>query len=367
MEAKIYACGKRPYGSKRKTMTAPFCSSSSTIESRPSCHTLLFHGRLSGRCLRERNLSAAKLPCVRQLFITGYPGSATRAMADRLAGQLRWSHTRPKELRLPKFLTVAHEVHSIESDILVSWLSRTDAWQLRVGVQKGFATQLSVDKSAYALYPWMRGRHANGMGNLLKLSRCLYRRVLLQTREPLATLRSVLTLFCGGTSYFVMADQLIARSGSTLLEQCDSPVAPNVTRHEQGQQDIRCPFYWQIANSTVGRRPLLRYLLRSWFLWVGTAFNAADAHFAVERDGRYLANVCALGGIICRNESMSDVQGTSSLRKFSHSTYDAVQPITWHEAYAADAEAAALVRNLAERLGYSYEPVQALAARLADD
>ena len=101
-----------------RAMTGSFCPDAMPHERQarepPSCHAQLFHGRLNSTCLAARNLSAQQLPCVRTLLVTAFPGSGTPSMAMRLKYALRRTHT------------TLHEGHSVEPDVLVSWLTRTD-------------------------------------------------------------------------------------------------------------------------------------------------------------------------------------------------------------------------------------------------
>ena len=49
-----------------------------------SCHSILFHGKLSHRCLAKRNIKMESLPCVGSLLITGTGASGTDYTAKRL-------------------------------------------------------------------------------------------------------------------------------------------------------------------------------------------------------------------------------------------------------------------------------------------
>ena len=314
-------------------------SSSLSLPSRPSCHTLLFHGRLHHGCLEARNISVESLTCIRSLYITSFPGSGTAAMARRL------------EYAMGLAGASAHENQMNEPQVLISWMSRTNVWQL----PQPTCLALAVDDSGYQFYPWMRGKHTNGMGSRMYLGRCLYRRVLLQTREPLAAIRSMLSRFCSGTSYFVMADHLVSRSGSAHLDACRLPVAPT---------DWPCPMTsrrrWMLNNTKV-RRPVVRYLLRLWFHWMRAALDAADAHYAVESVWPRPLNesVCELAGFGA-TACLRDDPALAIVRlagENTHSSRDAVHRIDWDEAEAADPQAARIVKRLSEELGYRYDGV----------
>ena len=336
-----------------------FCSNSTpgfTQELEPpSCHTRLFHGRLDSACLAARNLSIHQLPCVRTLLITAFPGSGTLSMSRRLGHVLRRTHT------------TRHEAQHLEPDVLLSWIARSDVWRLGRGNASSppnATCGLALREDIYREYRWTRNRHTYGMGSRMFLNRCLYRKVLLQTREPLAAIRSVLSRFCTGVSYFIMADQLIARSGSARLGSCVPPISPPGA--------AQCPFRtYQQLNNTAVRRPLLRYLLRLYWHWMGNALDVADGHFALEDvwHKQLLANgsVCQLAGLpqaMCHEDRvtrgiamrLSDNQTSAEARRErnSHSSSALVQPVTWKEAHVADKQAATLVRQLAARLGYRY-------------
>ena len=136
----------------REALDGPFCTTMprhERLRQQPSCHTQLFHGRLSTACLAGRNLTAAQLPCTRTLFIVAFPGSGTSAMAQRLQRTLRNTHT------------TLHEETSREPDVLVSWLSRTDVWRLarRSDGPANATCGLAVEESVYSHYRWTRNRH----------------------------------------------------------------------------------------------------------------------------------------------------------------------------------------------------------------
>ena len=85
----------------------------------------------------------------------------------------------------------------------------------------------------------------------------------------------------------------------------------------------------------------------------------ADAHYSIETVWPKNLNesVCAMANVsvgACRLDNvsmaMSQLAGENS-----HSTHEQVQRIDWHEAKAADPQAAALVRRLGEELGYRYD------------
>ena len=293
----------------------------------PSCHSMLFHGKLSEPCIARRQLTVAELPCVGKLLITGYPGSGTLTTTVRL--------------RKKGFIT-AHEFHALESDQLVSWLSRTDVWRLGRNFTAGPAFDSTALRQFYGITRPLVDLHITGMGRVMRLSRCLYRRVLLQTREPLATIRSSLFTWARNRAWDVMADQLFARSDATSLAVCDLPVAPPSRRRVD-------------LNSTRSRRPIISYALHRYWLWMSAAAAASDAHFAVERELN-ISRVCAvLGGLdpaMCYAPDGKPV-GSSQHEGNQHAT-KSIKRITWLEACAANKQAAIRVYQLARTFGYRY-------------
>ena len=303
--------------------------SAETLSS-PSCTTILFHGKLSEPCLSQRNLTTSSLPCVRQLFITSFPGSATHAWAIQLR---------------KKGITTTHESHFLEADVHVSWLSRTDVWQL----SPNFTARSALDPGSLLAYGGMRARSWPGRelrGREL-FSRCLYRRVLLQTREPLAAIRSHMILAVTCRSYDLLADQHLARSNASALAVCGLPLVPRaVARPNQ-------------LNSTLLRKPLVAYLLHRWWMWMVSALAVADGHYAIEREGSNLSRVCEMGGLNAWDCSPTyrgpAAHGANQGSVSSHSSHEQVPSVTWPEACAANADAALRVRRLANQLGYQYD------------
>ena len=327
---------------------SPWClpaSPAATSTALPSCHTVLFHGKLDHQCLAARNVTEAQLPCVRSLSIASYPGSGTTAMAVALR-------------RLG--LTVAHESHHLETDVIVSWLSRSDAWRVGRGhgavpdfTTAGPAHDPTYRRRTYRI-PWAWGERRV---DTMRLSRCLYRRLLLQAREPLAALRSSLSMTKLVPEYSILFDQLLARSGSALLRRCPLPVRPMGVRYN--------------LTDEASRRPLVRYEVRRWTLWMESALGVADASYRIEGTGANATAVCLLGGLPAARctgaaeAARSSTSGAASRRvtglhqattsRNRHSGHQTVPPLSWAEVCAADAAAARHVHSLAERLGYSYD------------
>jgi len=304
-------------------------SSSSRVERAPTCHTLLFHGVLSEPCLALRNLTASDLPCVRSLLVTTFPGSASLAMATMLQA----AHNS----------TVVHENHPLETDVLVSWSSRTDAWRLASSFSSGEAHDPAFRKRPYGIVG--RGMHKVDW----PLSRCLYQRVLVQTREPLAAIRSTLVLSVRYPAYDVLADQLLARSDAALLSECKLPVRPVGS----------C---WNLAEREA-RQPLVTYLTRRWVMWMSAALDVADGRYAIEQTGTNASHVCKLGrlasckGSVAGNGATSKHHDHRTEQIHSHSSHDEVPPLTWEELCRADHQAARRALALAtEHMGYSYDP-----------
>ena len=323
------------------------------------CHSLLLHGKLNEQCLALRNISIPRLPCVKQLLITSFPGSGTYEMAKQLGA------------------LAVHEEHWRESNVLVSWFSRTDAWQ----VGPSFDGGPSYDTSVLAFYPPDRGIN---LANMERLSRCLYHRVLLQTREPLAAIRSTLVVACSMPAYFAMADQLLARGRSRVVTECGSPIAPinNITaakssvmatRHaaaaasdsSQSMCAWRAAPMKDIARDHQLLKPLLAYLLRLWFTWMSAAAEVADSTFAVERTT--LSEVCSLGGIstkvrACKLRRPAWIQEgqTGQAVHMRHANANASEVtqlnLSWRQAFEADPLAAERAYALASSFGYTYSP-----------
>lgn len=298
----------------------------------PSCHTLLFHGKYAPHCLAERNITRADLPCVGKLFVTATGGSGTLATADRLnaAGYAFES-----------------EDHVAETDVLVSWISRTDAWRLQLDDAGG-----ALHKAGYAFDPRLfrpySGYNPLGVTSFVThraLSRCLYRKVLLQVREPLATIASILVMATGGAAgVHVIADQLVAQSG-VFSSACDIPVMPTL------------PMSIGHVNRPGLRNAHLAYAAHHWWSWMTAALTTADAWYPVE--GTNLSTICTLGGLdaarCARVDADSSVQvhrNHHNVHGGSHGRTTAMTPVTWSELCGADAGIARRTHALAERFGY---------------
>lgn len=322
----------------------------------PFCRSVLYHGKLSTPCLAELNISEAKLPCVRNLFVTAFPGSGTLFTAT--------------QLRKLNYL-VAHESHHLEElelkpDVLVSWYSRTDVWRLPRFV-RGPNVTAGIAHDPH----WRKAYHVGGHRKIdgVLLNRCLYRRVLLQTREPLATIRSCLQMSVAAMEYDVLADQLLAR-GLALAGNTSAclPVRP---------RKVRCDL-----RSTSSRRSLVAYLLCRWILWMEAALLAADWHFAIEDVGSDPVHLCTLLGLHglpapflnanlpagsrVRAGAACQIPGAVAPARVQagqhrHSTHEQVVPLTWAEACEAHEEAARRAFALARSLGYRYGQRQTLS------
>lgn len=284
-----------------------------------ACHNALFHGKLRHDCLARRGLSAAQLPCVRELLITGFTGSGTTSVADGIGA--------------------CHESHWLECGVLVSWLSRTDVWRLGANFSSGFGLDGEVIMRHY------NARPSPGIGKKVNLSRCLYRTVLLQTREPLSTIRSAMSLFCRQTGYDVMRDQLLARSRSSVLARCGLPMAPTGGKVCARPSDMERP---------ATRWPFVGYYVRSWWMWMAAALEAADGHFAVEKANA--SAILRMGGV-ARGRAHSPCGGGGCVRRNIHGSMATTTPqVTWEEARRADPVGARGAFDLATRLfGYAYQ------------
>ena len=190
-----------------------------------------------------------------------------------------------------------------------------------------------------------------GLGSRKGLSRCLYRRVLLQTREPLATIRSNLGIIGRDAlrGYYHMLDQQIARSDSAALKLCQLPLLPRI---------LCCNF----SSATVGsilwhkhRQPFISYLLHLWWMWMTAAHGVADGVFDIESVGLQLniSTVCAELGGLDRSWCYGADRNRGSTSTFSHAK-ESVPTVTWAEACAANADAAARVFRLGSTFGYRY-------------
>ena len=298
-------------------------SASPSLDAQPSCHSLLFHGKLSRECLRERNVTVASLPCVGSLFITGTGASGTAHTASLLndAG-----------------FNFEAELHSEERSVFVSWLSRTDVWRLTSGgMQRAYYAGPAFAPEHMLPYINNYPQVLSDLGRANGLSRCLYQRVLLQVREPLAVIQSYLFILEGIVGFSVMADQLLARSG-VFRSACDLPVAP--TMHLSISK---------LSNRTA-RAPYVAYLAQHWWAWNTAALAAADGYYRVENTS--LKQICALGGL---NPARCAVKDNGRINHHGGSTSTRVPPVTWTElCKATGARRTGLVYDLATRLGYTY-------------
>ena len=297
------------------------CQNCSVTVEHNRCHTLLFHGKLDRDCLSQRNLEVENLPCVRSLLITSFMGSGTASIADAIQA--------------------VHEDPRKESDKLVGWLSRTDVWQLSNDFRGGPTHNRTYEAKTIAT---IHGGRSWGLTAKATLSRCLYRRVLLQTREPLATIHSALALFCKQAGYFVMADQLLVRSLSQVISQhpCGPPIAPLAAGF--------CTHYSLRYRDR--RAPLMAYLIRLWYMWMHTAANMADEVYAIEHTNQ--SQICAQGNVTCPK------QDRLSNHRNHHTGYDHIFAVTWEELQQADRVAAALAYRLStSRFGYVYSGADA--------
>ena len=183
----------------------------------------------------------------------------------------------------------------------------------------------------------------SGLGRAKGLSRCLYRRVLVQVREPLTVIKSYLVILEGIVGFSVMADQLLARSG-VFASACDLPVAP------RKQVDISRPG---------ARAAAVAYLMQHWWAWNSAALAAADAFYRVENAS--LEAICTLGGLDAARCAAVENRGVN-VRSNHHGGKGAhdIPAVTWGELCdAAGPRATKLAYALANRLGYAYDLTQA--------
>jgi hypothetical protein len=298
---------------------------------------------LSKPCLAARNLTEGELPCIGSLFITGFGGSATTFVGSWLnrAGF--------------KFNNELH--HEELSDVFVSWLSRTDAWRLdgrsRRSDGQGAAIGAGTRDAGPAFDPDFLLRYirvqqqrsgsalalehdvlfATGdTGRVAGLSRCLYRRVLVQMRDPLRTIHSYLGI-SGLVGFLVLADQLLARSGH-FAHACALPVAPT---------EFPTPVMLQHVTT---RREWVVYLAHIWWAWNEAAIAAAHDVYQFEHTD--LAKICAMAEL-----NVTACLDTPKPPPTNHHRSRA-PPVTWEELCAADAGVALRVYELATRVGYRY-------------
>jgi len=309
-------------------MTVGGSAPCSALEKRGSCHTLLFHGKYAPQCLG--NVWARPPPCVRQLFITSVGSSGSEYTSRRLnAAGFHFEHEMARE----------------EKDVLVSWLSRTDAWHLVDGKWAGQQTGPTMDVDYFAPYFGYRPI-APGLKHHVGLSRCLYRYVLLQVREPLHVVSSLIALIPRSAGYYIMADQLLARSGA-FDSPCELPILPAaITSHALSLQ---------IASNRTGRAALVAYAMHHWWAWNTAALRAADDWYRVEDTN--LTTICDLGGLDSETCERVDSNGRISNSSNHHGLWkaDGMLPVTWEEACRADGAWARAAHTLATRLGYEYK------------
>ena len=311
------------------------------------CAAALFHGKLALKCLSRQ--AARALPCVRKLLVTGTEGSGTTNLAQRL--------------RASGFQAV-HETHYTQSQVLVSWFSRTDHWQLgsRNSSQQAWTLRASGSRRAWRLSGIRAGTH--NMGAISTLNACLYHRVLLLVREPLRAIRSIIYSFLPTRpdfrSWLAISDALMLRSGSE-IPLCHLHAVPRIRT--------------SCCNNSKGRAHILRYAARYWFAWNTAALAVADGVIHLEKYS--MAQVCALGGLNTSSPACSSSLSCARACGDSRPVYGRkdslgtgrshiksgrdILPVTWPELCQADQDAAGRAYALANRLGYSYSVVDEAA------
>ena len=289
---------------------------------RPSCHTLLFHGRFSKPCLAELNLKAEQLPCVGSLFITGAGGSGTRTVQEMLSAA---------------GYDAEHERHFKETDVLVSWISRTDVWSLSRAAESAYYAGPALDTDYLPEYgKHMKYMMKGGISSKVGLSRCLYRRVLVQVREPLRAITSLLAPLVLYPGYHITGDQLLARSGF-FDSVCDQTLLPKVAGTLPG-----------IGHNS-SRGHFVAYLALHWWAWNTAALASADDWYRIE--GTNLSKICALGHLNVTRCGETE----RNWKSFNSHGSQSRELVAWSEVCrTAGPRTVRLLYELATKLGYEY-------------
>jgi len=285
------------------------------------CMLSLFHGLYEEDCLKLLNIDSQRNDiCVQSVYITGSMGSGTM-YSSRLLDGVWQNHSRT------------------ESNVLVSWFSRSDVFKLLGGEGSGPTKFMNLywdDQEVYA-------DHMN------YLNQCFYRKVILQVRHPLKVIASGLFSFQQEVGWFsyekwdrliCISERIVNGEGSGIGGVCDANL--KIDSRKTGITD-----YESLGKLEGGgeeeRRKHIVYIADRWVRWNEYALMVVEDVVRLE-DGA--GAICQAVGMPCGGSRI----GKEPEKVNSHSGNK--REISWDELEKADASVFHRVRHLAKKLGY---------------